>query len=326
MHLSIAMGRRRKRYPRDEARYNLIQEREIPLFLACLPGAVHAVLDRESLWQGMGRPSFKLYHILVCLMVKQYFRLSLRRCIGLLWAFKTGGKLDVDIPCFKTLDNYLNDGTMKKYLDKLVELTSALFSCVERCMATDATGISTTCFSSWFSIRVCKKSRRRDHIMVHITVGTRSCVVFDLDVQTKRGRDNEIFRSHVKSVGRRQRVDDWDADAAYLSRDNCDAVVAIGARPWFKLKSNTTARKKGSQAWRDMVVTFKESPEYANKKYHMRSKVESANSAKKRKFGSSVRCRLPVAQRMEEAFSWVGYNFSLVPKAVYEFGVSPPFT
>jgi transposase len=325
MALSITMGRRRKKYSRDEARYNHIQEREIPLFLACLPGAVDAVLDRERLWQGVGRPPFKLYDILVCLLVKQYFHLSLRRCIGLLWAFKMGGTLDIDIPCFKTLDNYLNNGTMKKYLDRLVELTSALFSCVEKCMATDSTGISTTCFSTWFRIQVCKKSRRRDHIMVHITVGTKSCAVFALDVLTKRGKDSVILRSHVKKIGRRQKVEDWPADAAYLSRDNCDAVVAIGAKPWFNLKSNTTARKKGSQAWRDMVVTFKQNPEYSNEKYHMRSKVESANSAKKRKFGSFVRCRLPVAQRIEEAFSWVDYNFSLVSRASFEFGVSLPF-
>jgi hypothetical protein len=266
MTLIITMGKRRKKCPRNEARYNHIQEREIPLFLTCLPGAVHAVLDRESLWQGVGRPPCKLYDVLACILVKQYFHLSLRRCIGLLWTFKTGGKLDVDIPCFKTLDNYLNNGTMKIYLDRLVELTSALFSCVERCVATDSTGISTTCFSSWYSIRVCKKTRRRDHIMVHISAGTKSCVVFALDVRNKRGKDGEILRSHVKKIGRRQKVEDWPADAAYLSRDNCDAVVAIGAKPWFNLKSNTTARKKGSQAWRDMVVTYKKNPEYANKK------------------------------------------------------------
>ncbi len=28
---------------------------------------------------------------------------------------------------------------------------------------------------------------------------------------------------------------------------------------------------------------------------------------------------------LEENVSWVGYNFSLVPRAIYEFGVKPPF-
>jgi len=319
------MGKRRKRYPRDEARYNRIQESEIPLFLACLPGAVRAVLDRESLWQGIGRPPAKLYDILVCLVVKTYFRLSLRRAVGLLSVLKRGGQIEVKIPSFKTLDNYLNDGTTQKYLERLVELSSSLFSSVERCMASDSTGIATTCYSSWFSIRVCKKSRKRDHIMVHITVGTRACVVFALDIRNKQGEDNVIFRSHVKKIGRRQKVDEWSADAAYLSRDNCDAVVSIGARPWIKIKSNTTGRKRGSQAWKSMVHDWKRHPGIAKKRYHKRSKVESANSAKKRKFGSSVRCRLPVSQRTEEALSWVSYNFSQIPRAQFEFGVMPPF-
>ena len=102
----------------------------------------------------------------------EYFHLSLRRTIGLLRLLKRARYIDVKIPCFKTLDNYLNNGTIRIYLQKLIELTSTLFSQVEDCMATDATGISTTCYSSWYSIKVCKKSRKRDHLMVHISIGT----------------------------------------------------------------------------------------------------------------------------------------------------------
>ena len=320
------MGKRKRRYPRDEALYNLIQENEIPMFLACLPGAVEAVLDRETLWQGTGRPPARLYDILVCLVVKQYFDKSLRRTIGLLRMFKGAGLIDVDIPCFKTLGNYLNNGSIHVYLERLVELTAALFSEVEKCMATDATGISTTCYSSWYSIRVCKKSRKRDHIMVHITVGTRSNVVMALDVRIGKGGDNEILRSHVESVDARGfEVEEWSGDKLYLTRDNCDAVAAIGAEPWFKLKSNTTALAKCSPAWRRMVLAFREDPDGSDEKYHRRSNVESAISAKKRKFASRVRGRSPTSQRLEESVSWVGYNFSLVPRAIYEFGVKPPF-
>lgn len=138
----------KKKYLRDESLYNLIQENEIPLFFACLPGAVEAILDRETLWQGIGRPPAKLHDILVCLVIMEYFHLSLRRNIGLLRLLKRAGYINVKIPCFKTLDNYLNNGTIRIYLQKLIELTSALFSQVENCMATDATGISTTCYSS----------------------------------------------------------------------------------------------------------------------------------------------------------------------------------
>jgi transposase len=322
--MHVSMGKRKKRYHRDEALYNLVQENEMPMFFACLQPVIAAILDRESLWHGVGRPPLKLKDVLVCLTVKEYFDKSLRRAVGLLRVYKRANLIDVDIPCFKTLDNYLNNSEIHVYVERLIELTSALFSEVEKCVATDATGISTTCYSSWFSIQVRRKARRRDHIRVHITVGTKSNVVLALDIRGKGGGDNEIFRSHVLSVDERFDVDEWSADRLYLSRKNCDAVAAIGAEPWIKLKSNTTARAEGSTNWRRMVLAFKVTPDVANEKYHKRSNVESTFSAKKRKFGSSVRRRLLTSQKMEESFSWVGFNMSLIPRARYEFGVNPP--
>jgi len=319
------MGRRKKRYPRDEALYNQVQENEMPMFFACLQPAIMAVLDRETLWHGVGRPPLKLKDVLACLVVKQYFNKSLRRAVGLLRVYKWANLIDVDIPSFKTLGNYLNNGEVQEYVARLIELTSALFSEVERCVASDATGISTACYSSWFSIQVRKKTRKRDHIRVHISVGTRSNVVLALDIRGKGGGDNRIFRSHVVRVDGRFDVDEWSADRLYLSRENCDAVAAIGAEPWIKLKSNTTAKAEGSTNWRKMVLAFKTTPDIANEKYHKRSNVESTFSAKKRKFGSSVRGRLLTSQKMEESFSWVGYNMSLIPRARYEFGVHPSF-
>jgi transposase len=319
------MGKRTRRYPRDEGLYNLVQENEIPLFIACLPGAVEAVLDRETLWQGVGRPPARLRDILICLVIKQYFDLSLRRAIGLLWLLRRTGCIDVKVPCFKTLGNYMNNGAIQMYLDRLVELTAALFSQVERCIATDTSGISTTGSSSWFNIRVRRRIRKRDHIMVHISVGTRSNVVVALDIRRDRGGDNEILRSHVERVSEAFDVDEWSGDRYYLTQKNCDAVSAIGAEPLFKLKSNTRARAGGSPAWRRMVLAFQNHPRVANAKYHRRSNVESAYSAKKRKFSNSVRGRSSTSQRIEESISWVGYNLSLVPRARYEFGVDIPF-
>ena len=161
--------------------------------------------------------------------------------------------------------------------------------------------------------------------MVHISVGTRSNVVVAIDVRTTKGDDNVIFRSHVKRVNRTFDVDEWSGDSAYLSRENCNAVHAIGAEPWFKLKTNTTAKAKGSPTWKKMVTISKENPEIANPKYHKRSNVESTNSAKKRKFNNFVRGKLSTSKKNEEHLSWIGYNFSLIPRAYYEFGIKPSF-
>lgn len=317
------MGKKRSR--RNEALYNVVQQNEIPMLFEFLPSAVQAVLDKENIWHGMGRPSFPIYDILVCLLVKEYFKLSFRRSIGLLVLSNASGLIKVKIPCFKTLCNYQKNGEIQFYLERLIELTSNVFSTIENELASDSTGISTTCYSSWYSIRVCKKSRRRDHLMVHITVGTRSNIVVCLDVCSKRGKDNIIFRSHVQKASKNFDVDDWSGDSAYLSRENCTAVAEIGAMPWFRPKSNITSASKGSPAWKKMVYEFRDHPSESMVKYHKRSNVESTNSAKKRKFRSFVRGRLDTSRRNEESLSWVDFNFSMLPRAVYEFNLEPTF-
>lgn len=102
--------------------------------------------------------------------------------------------------------------------------------------------------------------------MVHISVGTRSNVVVAIDVRSKKGGDNVIFRSHVERVDKTFDVDEWSGDRAYLSRENCNAVYEIGAEPWFKLKSNTTAKARGSLTWEKMVSISKEHPENCRSK------------------------------------------------------------
>ncbi|MEW6593222.1 MAG: transposase [Candidatus Hadarchaeota archaeon] len=317
--------RKRKRYPRDEPLYNLIQENEVMLFFRYLPLAAWWVAGDKSLWTGMGRPPKNLYDIIVCLAVRKYFNFSLRRGMGLLRLFRALGVIDAKIPCFKTLDNYQRDRRIEPYLDELVKLVTDPLKCIEHFFATDTTGTATTCYSSWFDIRTRKEGNKRDHIMAHVTVGTRLKAAVALDARTDRGAHNEVLREHIKEVAKSFEVREWSADRAYLSRDNCNAVAAVGAEPWIKLKSNTTAKTKGSPPWRRMVQEFRRNPEVAERKYHRRSAVESAISAKKRKFGSFVRAREDASKENEETLSWLGYNFSVLCRGVHEFGLKPGF-
>ncbi|MFQ5901904.1 MAG: hypothetical protein ACE5IH_10155 [Thermodesulfobacteriota bacterium] len=316
---------KKKRYPRDEGIYNLVQENEIFVFLRYLPLAALWVAKNESLWCGTGRPPKKIYDILICLAIKRYFGKSLRRSMGLLRLLKRLGAIHVEIPCFKTLDNYQHSRAIKPYLRKLIRLTSNPLKLLEYFFSTDSTGVSTTCYSAWYDIRTRKKSKKRRHLMIHVTTGTRLNVAASLDVRAKKGEDSKILRKHVAEVARSFEVKEWSGDSAYLSRENCNAVATIEAEPWFKLKSNTTARSKGSPAWRRMVRTFREEPETADPKYHRRSNGEATISAKNRKFGSFVRARDKASQENEETLAWIGYNFSVLSRAYYEYGIVPEF-
>lgn len=245
--------------------------------------------------------------------------------MGLLKLLKSLGVIDVSIPCFKTLDNYQRNDEIRPYLDELLKLTSDPLEFLEHFFATDSTGIATTCYSPWYDIRTRKESRKRDYLMAHVTTGTKLKAAVALDVRAKRGGDSIILRRHVDDVAKSFEVREWSGDRAYLSRENCNAVAKIGGEPWFKLKSNTTARPRRSPAWKRMVRTFKQNPALAEQKYHRRSAVESTISAKKRKFGNFVRARGDASKENEEALAWIGYNFSILTRAAYEFGLEPEF-
>ena len=190
------MGDKGRKY--SERIYNYMQENEIPMFFELMPQLVRSCLEVDRLWSGKGRPPLKLYDVLVCLMVKQYFNLSLRRSIGFLKLLKRAGIIDVeDIPCFKTLDNYLNQAVVQTYMQKLIDMTAAIFSEVEHHMATDSTGISTLTRSSWYEFRVCKKSKKKDYIMVHATVVIESNIVAALDIKI-RPRQHTPFERELR--------------------------------------------------------------------------------------------------------------------------------
>lgn len=315
----------KKRYLRDEATYNLVQENEVFIFLSYLPLAALYIAKNNSLWCGRGRKPKKLYDILVCLAIRRYFNKSLRRSMGLLRLFKSLGVIDVSIPCFKTLDNYQRSRTIKPYLKELIKITSNPLKILEHFFSTDSTGSSTTCYSAWYDIRTRKNGKKREHLMVHLTTGTKLNPAAEIDVRAEKGGDSEILREHIREVAERFRVEEWSGDSKYLSRENCNAVSDIGAEPWFKLKSNVTAKAKGSPSWRRMVRAFQEEPELANAKYHKRSNCESTFSAKKRKFGGFVRAREEASQVNEEILAWIGYNFSVLSRAYYEYGIVPEF-
>jgi hypothetical protein len=187
------------------------------------------------------------------------------------------------------------------------------------------TGISTKCFSSWFSIRCEKQTRHRDHISAHLTTSRNLNACIAVDVDCEKGKDSEYMRKHIKQIVKDFLIRDWCGDSMYLSRENCNAVSEAGGTPWFMPKKNTISKPLNSPSWKKMVKIAQKDPEKFSKHYHKRSNVESTFSAKKRKFGSSVRSRLNSAKENEEHLKWINYNFAVLSRAHYEKNVKIRF-
>lgn len=310
----------------DWSAYNLAQQNEIFIFLDRLPEAAIIAVGDKDLWKGIGRPPRKLYDILVCLAIQGYTGFSDRRSIGMIELFTRFANIPVSMPCYKSLSNYKNNPLLQPYIDRLTEVITKPLSDLETDFSTDATGISTQTFSSWYSLRVGKETRHRDHITAHVTTSRILNAAVAVSIDSNKGGDSEYMREHITRVRKNFRIRDWSGDSAYLSRANCDAVSEVGGTPWFKPKKNTTKKPKGSVSWKRMIREFKENPDNANSHYHKRSNSESTNSAKKRKFGDSVRSKNKTAKENEEYMKWICYNLSVLSRASFEFGMKTKFS
>ena len=306
---------KKKRYLRDESLYNKVQETEFLNFFEFVRHLTNYVCK--------GR---RMKSMISCLRIIHKFpKLSLRRARGFLLLLRKFRIINSDVPCFKTLSNYRENNSLQKILDKLIEESSKPLSVIEHDFATDATGIRTNLFSSWYSLRCQKEIKKRDHLTIHITTGVKSNIVTALNVETKSGKDNEIFREHVDKTVKNFRANEFSGDGKYWCKDNCRKVCEVGAKSYFKVWKNWSGKSRGCMPWKLMNLEFKKDPIEYEKHYHKRSNVEATNHSKKALHGNSVYSRLPSARINEETLRWINHNINVLNRARYEWKIDPDF-
>jgi len=304
---------KRKRWPRDESLYNKIQENEFQNFFNFVRFLTNKVCKSK-----------KMKRIIQCLLIIHKFpNFSLRRARSFLLLLKEFGIIFVDIPCFKTLSNYRENNSLQIILDKLIEESSKPLSVIEHDFATDATGIRTNLFSSWYSIRCKKEIKRRDHLTIHITTGVKSNVVTALNVEIKSGNDNKIFREHVDKTIKNFKAKEFSGDGRYWCKENCKKVTEVGAKPYFLVWRNWSGKSRGCMPWKLMNLESKNNSEEYGKHYHKRSNVESTNHSKKVLHGNIVYSRLTSARINEETLRWINHNINVLNRAKYEWKINP---
>lgn len=308
--------KKKKRWPRSEILYNQIQESEFLHFFD------YAKYLSNHVCKGK-----KMKSIIQCLLIWRKFpNLSVRRARGFLLLLEKFNIISINIPCFKTLSNYNERNELQIILERLIDESSKPLSLIEHDFATDMTGIRTTLFSSWFSLRAKKKIRRRDHLRDHITAGIKSMVVPAVDIRMKEGEDNIIMREHVDKTFENFRINDWMGDTKYWCKENCKKLHEVGANPYFKCKVGKTAwngKQDGSPSWKKMNKESEEHPRRYKKHYRFRVKAECTIHSKKALLGDKVYSRLPSARRNEETLRWINHNINVLNRARVEWNINP---
>ena len=309
------MVKKKKRWPRNEVVYNMVQETEFLNFFDYVRFLTNKVCKNK-----------KMRNIIPCLLIWRKFpNLSVRRAKGFLLLLKKFRIINSKIPCFKTLSNYNENNSMQIILDRLVEESSKPLSKIEHDFATDMTGIRTTLFSSWFSLRAKKTIERRDHLRDHITAGLKTMIVPAVDIRMNEGEDNIIMREHVDKVAEDFIINDWMGDSKYWCKENCKKISNINGNPYFKCKEGKTkwnGKQDGCPSWMIMNAESIEHPRRYKKHYRKRVKIECTIHSKKSIHGDKVYSKLPSARTNEETLRWINHNINVLNRARIEWNIN----
>ena len=302
--------------------YNYAQSKEKLIAMRILHEAVNC-LDMPYGYKGNGRPPEELHDILKCMVIKVYNNFSNRRAIPDMHFAKAMGFIS-KIPHYNTISNYMKKPEIEPYLHELYKLIAMPVVKVEDLFCVDATGFGTF-RKRWVEVRLQKKEHM-DFKKLHMISGVRTNIITCAEVSDGRRHDSPYFEHLVKSTAAYCNVKEVSADAGYLSRDNCKAVVDIGAIPFIMPKKNTLGNAKGSMAWSNMMIYWENRRELFKQHYHQRSNAESTFSSMKRKFLPYLRAKSDEGQFNELLCKVVCHNLSVLVTAIMELGIQAEFT
>ena len=196
------------------------------------------------------------------------------------------------------------------YLRKLnKKIVKRLISRFGLSVIVDATGFRLRTSSAWYDIRIKRKNKRKDNVKLHLAIDPNRNAVLNFKITPFNRGDSPQLAFLLKGIKHFTKL---FADSAYLSRKNCELVAEKNGKPFIKIKSNTTKKPKGSQAWKDMVRFAIEEPELFDKIYHLRSLVESVNSAIKRRYGSTIKATKRRTKNNTLALRVIAYNIKQI--------------
>ena len=311
----------RTTYSQDWPAYNAAQCNEWPLFAKLLHDLCQLVKEPE---QRMGRRRLPLADMVFAVVYRAYVGFSSRRATGLLedaCVKEMIGK----VPHFNSVLNYLSKPELTPVLDKLVTLSSLPVRSVDFRLAPDSTGFSTSQFQRWQDHKHDRETDRRKWLKAHVMCGVKTNIVAAALISVGSDNDSPYFRPLAERVKGHFDIEEVLADKAYLSRENVEAIAALGAMPFIPFKSNTTPPPQDGSMWSRMYHWWMLNRKAFLKHYHQRSNVETVFSMMNKKFRLSVRGKTFVAQSNEVLCKLLCHNLCVLIHEMFELGIRPDF-
>ncbi len=296
----------------DWSKYDQAQLREINDMLLTIRDAVDEAALRLGLeeWhpEGPGRPPYPPADMAKALLIQQYFGVSNRVAAGLVLLFRE--KMAIrEAPSYKAIERAYEYPEVLAILEEVLRLTQEPLKSVEHNFAADGTGLPTSVKHNWERDRDDEQERASFQKLVAM-VGTTYSLVSAVEFPENPYAHDSPFLEPLlhRTSAVYPSIGVVSLDEAFLSRENCELINAVGGIPRISLKQGITLKQKGSPAWRQMLLSFLTRPQEWLREYHMRSVVESVFSAFKRKFQRPLMRRISKRRRTEALARICTYN------------------
>lgn len=318
---SLTVSEQRTTYPQAWAAYNEAQTSEKDKFQSLLSDLCNGIAVGPRIKKN-GRPSLPLSDMIFSATFKVYSTVSARRFMSDLRDAQEKGFI-TKTPHYNSIFNYLENPELTPVLKTLITESSLPLQAVETNFAADSSGFTTSRFTRWYDHKYGVTREQHDWVKTHIMCGVKTNIVTAVEIQGRHTNDSKVLPALARSTAQNFQLAEISADKGYASRENAEAIVALGATPFISFASHH--RGNGTGAWRKMYHYFEFKREEFLQHYHKRSNVESTFSMMKRKFGDSVRSKTDVAMVNEVLCKVLCHNLVVLIHEMYELGIDPVF-
>ena len=169
----------------------------------------------------------------------------------------------------------------------------------------DSTGMRCIGRSIWYCIRIKKYTRKRDCNKIHLAVDADLLLILNFRITRWNRNDNPFLEKLLKPFKILGLV---FADKGYLSRKNFQFCMNRNGGLFCPFKKGSTANPKSNPAWKFAFNLYKKCNWIYMDIYHQRSKIEAVNSAIKKRYGDSFKCRRKSMRFKEVSLRFIAYN------------------
>ncbi len=264
-----------------------------------------------------GRPRADLKEVIKCLVIMNYHSWSYRRSNSDFEILKERGELK-KIPKRSTLNKYMNDLSLKKILENLIEFSSTIFIDIEDCIMVDSTHffdrilIPANKRKGKSPIRMPTLDKTRK---LHLTIAKNSRIIICARTSIGTTHDYNFARELIETPLKLGfKISKVLGDSAYNSREMFCLCEEKGIQAFLNFKKNSKTHRSQSKLRREQLLMFFDDKKTWHESYRFRVIIEQSIGVIKRKGRDHLRSRNDLAKDNEMLLKCFWYNLCIIAR------------